>query len=79
MDGRGPEAFDALKQALIQVSSLAFPCPTLTDSHCILDTEASDVAIGGVLSQIVDGVERPTAFSSRLSVVTVRLTANVWP
>jgi len=29
---------------------------------CILDTDASDVAVGGVLSQVINGVERPIAF-----------------
>jgi len=57
------EAFDALKQALIEASSLAFPFP---HTPCILDTDASDVALGGVLSQIVDGVKRPIAFFSRV-------------
>ena len=32
----------------------------------MLDTDASDVAIGAVLSQNVDGVERPIAFFSRV-------------
>jgi len=38
----------------------------LSNSPCILDTDASDVALGGVLSQMVDGVERPIAFFSRV-------------
>ena len=33
---------------------------------CILDTDASDVAVGAVLSQVVGGVERPIAFFSRV-------------
>ena len=56
------EAFDALKQTLIEASSLAFPCPHTPASS----TDASDVAVGGVLSQMVDGVERPIAFFSRV-------------
>jgi len=33
---------------------------------CILDTDASDVAVGAVLSQVVEGQERPIAFFSRV-------------
>ena len=56
-------AFDSLKQALMDASSLAFPYP---DRPCIVDTDASDVAVGAVLSQSVDGLERPIAFFSRV-------------
>ena len=42
---------------------LAFPQPNVP---CILDTDASDVAVGAVLSQLVDGIERPIAFFSRV-------------
>jgi len=55
-------AFKALKQALMEATSLAFPIPNVT---CILDTDASEVAIGAVLSQKIDGTERPIAFFSR--------------
>jgi len=55
------EAFDTLKEALCTVPILAFPQPGVP---CILDTEASDVAVRAILiSQMVDGVERPIAFS----------------
>jgi len=57
------EAFDKLKQALIDATSLAFPYSELPR---ILDTDASDVALGAVLSQNLDGVERPIAFFSRV-------------
>jgi len=33
---------------------------------CILNTDASDVAVGAVLSQRIDGIERPIAFFSRV-------------
>jgi len=56
-------AFTRLKQALLESTTLAFPVPGLP---CILETDASDVAIGAVLSQVVDGVERPIAFYSRI-------------
>jgi len=42
------QAFDALKKALVE----CFPLP---QEPCILDTDASDVAAGAVLSQKVDG------------------------
>jgi len=57
------QAFDCLKEALMKVTSLSFPVPYLS---CILDTDASDVAIGAVLSQKVNDEERPIAFFSRV-------------
>jgi len=63
------DAFDKLKQALQDATSLAFPHP---DIPCIVDSDASDVAIGAALSQVVDGVERPIAFYSKIMNVTQR-------
>ena len=57
------EAFDKLKQASLNKPIVAFPYP---HSPCILDTDASDTAIGGVLSQVVEGEEKPIAFFSRI-------------
>ena len=57
------DAFERLKQALMDVTSLAFPVPYLP---CILDTDASEVAIGAVLSENIDGEERPIAFFSKV-------------
>jgi len=57
------QAFDRLKEALVEITSLSFPIPYLP---CILDTDASDVAISTVLSQKVDNEERPNAFFSRV-------------
>ena len=57
------QAFVALKKALVDATTLAFPYP---DRLCTLDTDASDVAIGAVLSQVVAGVERPIASYSRI-------------
>jgi len=57
------DAFERLKQVLMDVTSLAFPLPYLP---CILDTDASEVAIGAVLRQKIDGKERPIAFFSRV-------------
>jgi len=55
------EAFEKLKRALLDIVTLAYPIPGLP---CILDTDASDFAVGAVLSQKIDGVERPIAFYS---------------
>jgi len=57
------QAFDALKTALIDATSLAFPQPNVP---CTCDTDASDVGIGGAISQTIDWVERPIAFFSRV-------------
>ena len=48
------QAFDRLTEALMEVTSLSFPVPYLP---CRLDTDASDVAIGAVLSQKVNDEE----------------------
>jgi predicted aspartyl protease len=61
----GPEqqqAFDTLKSCLISAPVLAMPMDNAT---FILDTDASDIGLGAVLSQVQDGVERPLAYSSR--------------
>ena len=63
------QAFKAFKKALVEATSLTFPVP---QEPCILDTDASDVAVGGVLSQRIDGIERPIAFFSRVMNVTQR-------
>jgi len=57
------DSFDKLKSALCTTETLVYPHPELP---CILDTDASDVAVGGVLSQVIDGVERPIAFFSKV-------------
>ena len=63
------QAFEALKKALVEATSLAFPLP---QEPCIPDTDASDLALGAVLSQKIDGVERPIAFFSRVMNSTQR-------
>ena len=47
----------------MEATSLAFPIPNVP---CILDTDSSKVAAGAVLSQKIDGIERPIAFSLQL-------------
>ena len=60
-----PEFVDAcnkLKEIISSDQVLAYP---RLDQPFILTTDASDHAVGAVLSQIQDGVERPIAFASR--------------
>jgi len=56
-------AFEALKDALMDATSLAYPIPGVP---CILDTDASEVAVGAILSQKFEGVEHPITFFSRV-------------
>ena len=55
------KAFESLKESLLSAEVLALP---RKEGTFILDTDASKVAIGGQLSQIQDGVERPISFAS---------------
>ena len=56
-------AFQLLKTRLLQAPKLAFP----NFRHpFVIDTDASETALGAVLSQIIDGEERPIAFESRV-------------
>ena len=49
-------AFTKLKTALIEAPVLAYPDPSYP---FLLDTDASNVGFGAVLSQMVEGRERP--------------------
>ncbi|KAJ8016328.1 hypothetical protein DPEC_G00006050 [Dallia pectoralis] len=55
-------AFNQLKAGLISSPVLSYPDPHHT---FILDTDASNVGIGAVLSQEVDGLEQVIAYASR--------------
>ena len=57
------DAFQLLKTRLTQAPILAFPN---FRHHFVIDTDASETALGAVLSQINDGEERPIAFESRV-------------
>ncbi|KAG1943646.1 hypothetical protein F2P79_015127 [Pimephales promelas] len=56
------EAFQQLKSRLISAPVLAYPDPK---KPFILDTDASDVGVGAVLSQEDGGLERVVAYASR--------------
>lgn len=56
-------AFDHLKASLIGADVLALPDD---EGQFILDTDASDSAIGAVLSQVQNGEERPVCYASQL-------------
>lgn len=55
-------AFSELKAKLVSAPILAFPLP---EGEFILDTDASDQAVGAVLSQVQGGVERVIAYGSK--------------
>ena len=55
------EAFEELKQCLTDSPTLAYP---QAEGTFILDTDASDVSIGAVLSQEQEGKERVVAYAS---------------
>ena len=59
---RHQSAFEELKDALVSAHVLALP---RKEGTFILDSDASKIAIGGQLSQIQDGVEKPIAFASK--------------
>ena len=56
------EAFQELKNKLLSAPIMSFPNET---GEFILDTDASDVSIGAVLSQIQDGEEKVIVYGSR--------------
>ena len=57
------KAFRTLKKRLLEAPILAFPNFELP---FIIDTDASDTALGAVLSQVIDGIEYSIAFESRV-------------
>jgi len=56
------QAFDTLKEKLTTAPVLVLPNDTDT---FVLDTDASNLAMGAVLSQIIDGEEKVVAYASR--------------
>jgi hypothetical protein len=57
-------AFRTLKEALCAAPIFAYPQP---GERFIVDTDTSNVGIGGVLSQVQDGQERVIAYYSKMS------------
>jgi len=57
------QAFDKLKSTLAGAPVLALP---RDEGNFILDCDASETAIGAVLSQVQDGEERPICYASQL-------------
>ena len=55
-------AFVTLKTALTTAPVLSFPLPS---GEYLLDTDVSDLVVGGVLSQVQDGEEKVIAYSSK--------------
>jgi hypothetical protein len=51
-----------LKRRLVTAPILTVPCD---EGEYILDTDASNVSLGAVLSQIQEGIEKPIAYASR--------------
>lgn len=60
--GEHQEAFEVLRDRLCDTPVLAYPDPNLP---FILYTDASDVGVGAVLSQVQDGTERVVQYLSR--------------
>ena len=56
-------AFDRLRKELITAPVLEFPDNTRT---FILDTDASNTSLGAVLSNVINGEERPLVYASRV-------------
>jgi hypothetical protein len=56
------KSFDALKQALISAPILAYPT---REDFFILDTDASNVGMGSVLSQVQDGQEKVISYYNK--------------
>ena len=55
-------AFETLKHALTSALILAYP---ITGLPYVIDCDASDLAFGGVLSQLQNGHERVIAYMSK--------------
>ncbi len=61
-DGVQEDAFIKLKEALYKTLVLAYPAP---DLPYVMDTDAHNLAIGAVLSQLWDGEEKIIMYSTK--------------
>ena len=57
------QSWQKLKFLLTEAPVLTYP---RVDAELILDTDASDVGIGAVLSQVIDGIEHVVCYGSRV-------------
>jgi len=57
-----PDAFEELKKKLTEAPVLA--CPDFSEKF-VLQTDASDIGLGAVLTQTIQGTERVIAFATR--------------
>ncbi len=62
MDDEQEDAFIKLKEALCKAPVLAYPDP---DLPYVVETDASNLAIGAVLSQVQDGEEKVIMYGSK--------------
>jgi hypothetical protein len=64
-DEQSQQAFETLKGKLVRAPILAYPS---SDPECkyILDTDASQFAMSGILSQVQDGQEKVIAYGSQM-------------
>lgn len=58
-------AFDSLKKKLCDTPVLSYPDTGESAGRFVLDTDASNIGLGGVLSQEVGGEERVIAYASK--------------
>lgn len=65
------EAFEQVIDSIASASSLAH-FDTSAKATTVLTTDASSIALGACLSQIINGEERPVAFASRVLTATER-------
>jgi hypothetical protein len=56
------EAFNKCKEELMQVTNLTHPAPSVP---LILTCDASDLAVGASLEQVINGIKKPIAFFSK--------------
>ena len=58
----GFHAFEHLKAALVHLTTLSFP---VRNAPTMLVCDASDIAVGATLHQIIDGEPKPLGFFSK--------------
>ena len=74
-DDEHQEAFEGLKRAMTESPVLAYPS---ADDPFILDTDASNQAIGAELVQIQDGAERVIGYDSYVLTPAQKRYCTTW-